>query len=235
MYLRTIGTVAGLLALSGASRAGDIYTSEAEFLAAFEDNYLYLATFDAVQNGPHAQLLYEFPGSFSFVLSAPGGLLCSGGVVSTAQAGTELATDFPEAGAWAFGGVFLVLNQDLMPVPGQLTLSYPDGTVDSFHVQSDGAFRGYVSYEWAMDRVRLRAQAAGGQDARAAVDYLYTGKAYGGECYSDCNHDGALDLFDFFCFVEEFNAGRDYADCTRDGRWDLFDFLCLENEFNSSC
>ncbi len=54
-------------------------------------------------------------------------------------------------------------------------------------------------------------------------------------CAADCSADGHLDLFDFLCFVNEFNAADPYADCTDDGFLDLFDFLCFVNQFNAGC
>jgi hypothetical protein len=61
---------------------------------------------------------------------------------------------------------------------------------------------------------------------------------YGGlpdRCYADCDGDDALSLFDFLCFVNEFNAGGGYADCDANGGLDLFDFLCFVNAFNAGC
>jgi hypothetical protein len=57
----------------------------------------------------------------------------------------------------------------------------------------------------------------------------------GGACYPDCDGSGTLDLFDFLCFVNAFNAGDPYADCDGSGTLDLFDFLCFVNEFNAGC
>jgi hypothetical protein len=54
-------------------------------------------------------------------------------------------------------------------------------------------------------------------------------------CYPDCDGSGSLDLFDFLCFVNEFNNGNPYADCDGSGSLDLFDFLCFVNEFNNGC
>lgn len=56
-----------------------------------------------------------------------------------------------------------------------------------------------------------------------------------GDCYPDFTGDGALDLFDFLQFVNEFNEPADRADCTEDGGYDLFDFLCFVNSFNQGC
>jgi probable HAF family extracellular repeat protein len=57
-------------------------------------------------------------------------------------------------------------------------------------------------------------------------------------CYADCDGNGTLDLFDFLCFVNEFNAGDASADCEpcdQPGVLDLFDFLCFVNKFNAGC
>jgi photosystem II stability/assembly factor-like uncharacterized protein len=54
-------------------------------------------------------------------------------------------------------------------------------------------------------------------------------------CAADCTADSTLDLFDFLCFVNLFNAQNPAADCTADGAFDLFDFLCFVNQFNEGC
>lgn len=54
-------------------------------------------------------------------------------------------------------------------------------------------------------------------------------------CYADCDHSGALDLFDFLCFTNRFGAGDPAADCDSSGGLDLFDFLCFVNEFQAGC
>lgn len=55
------------------------------------------------------------------------------------------------------------------------------------------------------------------------------------ECYADCDGSGALDLFDYLCFVNAFNQGIPQADCDINGVLDLFDFLCFVNAFNAGC
>jgi hypothetical protein len=62
-----------------------------------------------------------------------------------------------------------------------------------------------------------------------------TAEDFTGGCYPDCDGSGGLDLFDFLCFVNEFNNGNTYADCDGSGGLDLFDFLCFVNEFNNGC
>jgi hypothetical protein len=54
-------------------------------------------------------------------------------------------------------------------------------------------------------------------------------------CPGDCNADGSLDLFDFLCFVNQYNTHDPAADCTADGDFDFFDFVCFINLFNAGC
>jgi hypothetical protein len=54
-------------------------------------------------------------------------------------------------------------------------------------------------------------------------------------CGPDCDGSGTLDLFDFLCFVNLFNAGDSTADCDQNQTLDLFDFLCFVNAFNAGC
>ncbi len=63
-----------------------------------------------------------------------------------------------------------------------------------------------------------------------------------GGCYADCDTStgvGVLDIFDFLCFGNRFDAGDPYAcDCdtsTGMGVCDIFDFLCFGNAFNAGC
>jgi hypothetical protein len=54
-------------------------------------------------------------------------------------------------------------------------------------------------------------------------------------CGADCDGNASLDLFDFLCFVNQFNDGSPESDCTGEGELDLFDFLCFVNAFNAGC
>jgi hypothetical protein len=61
-------------------------------------------------------------------------------------------------------------------------------------------------------------------------------------CYADCDTGtgvGVLDIFDFLCFQNRFDAGAAYAcDCdtsTGVGVCDVFDFLCFQNAFAAGC
>ena len=52
----------------------------------------------------------------------------------------------------------------------------------------------------------------------------------------DCDHSGALDIFDFLCFQNSFVLGEPYAcDCDPDPVCDIFDFLCFQSAFVAGC
>jgi hypothetical protein len=55
------------------------------------------------------------------------------------------------------------------------------------------------------------------------------------QCYADCTGEDTLDLFDFLCYVNSFNAGEESAECDGDTGLTLFDFLCYVNAFNAGC
>jgi hypothetical protein len=54
-------------------------------------------------------------------------------------------------------------------------------------------------------------------------------------CYADCDSSGALDVFDYLCFINLFEAESAEADCDSSGDLDLFDFLCYVNSFAAGC
>jgi hypothetical protein len=54
-------------------------------------------------------------------------------------------------------------------------------------------------------------------------------------CPADCDGSGTLDLFDFLCFVNRYNAGDRFGDCTDEGAFDFFDFVCFISLFNEGC
>ncbi|MFI4881048.1 MAG: LamG-like jellyroll fold domain-containing protein [Phycisphaerales bacterium JB064] len=54
-------------------------------------------------------------------------------------------------------------------------------------------------------------------------------------CVADCDASGALDLFDFLCFQNQFDAGDPRADLDGDGQLTIFDFLAFQNAFDAGC
>jgi hypothetical protein len=136
------------------------------------------------------------------------------------------------------GGVF---------VAGYIGSAYPQ---DSFLARHDGA----GNQAWILsfgrpkpDQARGLAPDGGGGGVfvggwtggdlggpNAGEDDAYLAR-FGAPCYPDCDGDGTLNLFDFLCFTNQFNAGDSDADCTGDGGVDLFDFLCFINAFEAGC
>jgi hypothetical protein len=54
-------------------------------------------------------------------------------------------------------------------------------------------------------------------------------------CYADCDGSGSLDVSDYLCFINLFEAGGAGADCDASSELDLFDFLCYVNSFEAGC
>jgi sugar lactone lactonase YvrE len=67
------------------------------------------------------------------------------------------------------------------------------------------------------------------QNANAIPDACETA------CIADCDGSGTIDLIDFLCFQNAFDAGDPKADCTADGVLDVFDFLCFLRAFDAGC
>jgi hypothetical protein len=133
------------------------------------------------------------------------------GVQGGQQVGTALVGGVAHAGLWSGTADSWV---DLNPF-------VPEGFANSFGngIWHDGAFTYVVGYGFNATTSRDEA-------------LLWVGT---GACYPDCDASGTLDLFDFLCFVNLFNAEGEYADCDANGTFDLFDFLCFVNAFNAGC
>ncbi|MEZ6171997.1 MAG: hypothetical protein R3B58_03375 [Phycisphaerales bacterium] len=58
---------------------------------------------------------------------------------------------------------------------------------------------------------------------------------YCAECYADCDGDGALDIFDFICFGNEYADNTPYADCDSNGFFDIFDHFCFSLAYAIGC
>lgn len=46
---------------------------------------------------------------------------------------------------------------------------------------------------------------------------------------------GTIDIIDFLCLQNAFDAADPKADCTGDGVLDVFDFLCFLATFDAGC
>ncbi|MFG0285362.1 MAG: hypothetical protein ACF8R7_13165 [Phycisphaerales bacterium JB039] len=56
-----------------------------------------------------------------------------------------------------------------------------------------------------------------------------------GRCYPDCDDSGALDLFDYLCFLNAFATGDVRADCDFDGSLSPQDLHCFSVAFALGC
>jgi len=56
-----------------------------------------------------------------------------------------------------------------------------------------------------------------------------------GICPADFTHDGVLDIFDVFAFLDAFNTQDPIADLTGDGVFDIFDVFAYLDAFNTGC
>jgi len=55
------------------------------------------------------------------------------------------------------------------------------------------------------------------------------------DCPADCNEDGTLDILDFVCFQQAFQAEKPLADCDFSGDWSILDFVCFQQAFVAGC
>lgn len=115
------------------------------------------------------------------------------------------------------------------------TVFYDSATVDT----------GVVGWNYNIGRVLSLATVTGvtaaqdpefGKLLANAMQWASLAGGEPGDGYSsDCDGSTKLDLFDFLCFTNAFNAQQPYADCDGDGAYTLFDFLCFVNKFNAEC
>jgi hypothetical protein len=109
----------------------------------------------------------------------------------------------------------------------------PDGPWKplAFGLPSSGRHQLVLQSLWDTDNAYLRLTADTGHEQFTTLRGPYT---ITGGCYPDCDQSGALDFFDFLCYINSWD-GEYYPDCDRDGTLDYFDFLCFVNLFNAGC
>ncbi|MCA9277762.1 MAG: SBBP repeat-containing protein [Phycisphaeraceae bacterium] len=54
-------------------------------------------------------------------------------------------------------------------------------------------------------------------------------------CYTDCDENGAVNIFDYICFGNAYSSELRYADCNRDIFFTVFDFLCFGDGYAAGC
>jgi hypothetical protein len=73
-----------------------------------------------------------------------------------------------------------------------------------------------------------------GNDCNSLVTLVDMG-AYERQCYADCTGDGALNILDFVCYQQLFQAADPGADCNADGALNILDFVCFQEQFLKGC
>jgi hypothetical protein len=200
-------------------------------------------------------------GGLAFIISKPldpfqrldagngwGGGFGEGDRLIFATVGDSMTVEFdaPVEGAgmqiWRnFGGSTINVQIDAFDSGGALLGSFPGTpTGGGFAPNNNQAtFVGVLSDRADIKRVVYTVSGDG-------TNHEFSGNqmdlVIGVACYADCDTTtgvGVLDIFDFLCFQNRFDAGASYAcDCdttTGVGVCDVFDFLCFQNEFAAGC
>lgn len=155
--------------------------------------------------------------------------------IVTDQRGTRVT--IPVAGVVPAGGTLVVevMSRDLRGNP-------PRQTGGRFYIGSNRAGQtapGYFSApQCSYPQLVLPETIAPG----IVMHYVMTVFGDSGGCYADCDQStgvGVLDIFDFLCFQNLYDARAPYAcDCDTlggGGVCDIFDFLCFQNAFANGC
>lgn len=54
-------------------------------------------------------------------------------------------------------------------------------------------------------------------------------------CPGDCDSNAVLNVFDYLCFGNHYNAGSPKADCDSNGVLNILDFICFSNAYAAGC
>jgi len=82
--------------------------------------------------------------------------------------------------------------------------------------------------------IEIHTLASSNPDVPFVEKVAYDHFEFGG-CLADCNGDGLLNILDFICFQELFEAQDPAADCNGDGLWNILDFVCFQEAFQEGC
>jgi hypothetical protein len=56
-----------------------------------------------------------------------------------------------------------------------------------------------------------------------------------GGCAADCDGNGTLNILDFVCFQQQWQAQTALGDCDGNGLYNILDFVCFQGEFQAGC
>ncbi len=146
MKVTQVALAVALFAVSAAASAQTTtYTSSAAFLATLAPGSYTEGFADASFSGDLSATF--FGGSYSYDVSAPGGLYGNGVLIGTNLPAEALTITFTGAPVTAIGGNFWATNISDVFQPTPITLTLSDGTTTTFTPTSESvsSFRGFTS------------------------------------------------------------------------------------------
>ena len=172
------------LSLGVASAATVVYETEADFLAAIGSSPFLLEDFDGLTYGSYQEPTWDLgpENGFSGVVSALQGLWSGDGNMSTNNAGDTIDVDFQfsENSVLFVGGEFFASDIDGFYIPGEVTLTLSDGTIEVYDPPAATEFRGFVSDQPILS-MSIDASDADGVSRWSTMDHFYAGGEAGGD------------------------------------------------------
>jgi hypothetical protein len=181
------------------------------------------------ENG-EMKLLFPVDGGSNGICLIPGGKILScndvGRVDMYTTQGNLVQENFSDV--WTFASLAGAKDDEFLAYAGVrsgvVLAIAPDGSV---RVAASGFIEGQIGGVTGIE--------VGKDKAIYAADFTGDRVMRITRCAANCDANNTLDLFDFLCFVNKFNAGEDYADFDGNANYDLFDFLAFVNAFNGGC
>jgi len=72
------------------------------------------------------------------------------------------------------------------------------------------------------------------ENPNAAIG-IYGASIGGEDCAGDCDGNGILNVLDFVCFQQEWQAQTPKGDCDGNGIYNILDFVCFQQAFQAGC
>ena len=142
---KTLIAAAMVAVFASSTLAATVYTDETAFLGATQPGY-YLEDFNDYYFGSFTGPSLDFSmGSWAYTISAPQELYSVDGAMSTNVAADPMYVDFTGDPVTSVGGIFWASDFDGYYVPGDITLTLSDGTVENYSPSGTTTFRGFTS------------------------------------------------------------------------------------------
>lgn len=142
---KSLIAAAALALFAGSTLAATVYTDETTFLGATQPGF-YLEDFSGYTYGSFTGPSIDFfQGGWAYTISAPQDLFSVDGAMSTNVGADPMYVDFTGDDVTAVGGWFYASDFDGYYIPGDITLTLSDGTVENYSPSGTMAFRGFTS------------------------------------------------------------------------------------------